>query len=333
MTPSLSPLRSQTPPSSLILLLALCSLLVGSLVARGQRLVTEHRGRNYHFRMTWQGIPRTWIVHLPEANTGRRALPVVFMFHGFGGTASWSLQATGWAEKADQEDFIAVFPEGSLPHADKPYDPITNCPSWNDGSGRFSSCWDNIDDVGFTLHILDDLQARYNVDRNRIYAVGFSNGASLAYRLGVEAPDRFAALGIVSASGIRVPTRPLTHPVSVIQIHGDADLMSPIAGGDIPQFGIIDRRVPVIDAARTWASLLHLPPAATESDPTPRMHLWQFGPNSAGDEVRYLQLSGVGHAYLRSRTIRSLGQPRHDQFDATDTIWDFLKTHPSPPTP
>ena len=320
--------RSYAPASRLILVLSLFALMPAFLGTLGPRWLTARRGHSIEFQLNWGGVPRLWIVHLPVRYDASRPLPVVFMFHGFNGTAEWSLRLTGWAEKADDQQFIAVFPEGSRPYPQQPMNPMTNSPSWNDGSGRFSSCWDNVDDVGLTLAILKDVSTRYPVDGSRVYAVGFSNGASMAYRLGIEASQQFAALGIISASGIRVPASPSARPGSLLAMHGDADSVSPIEGGDVPQFGIIDRRPAPIVAARTWASLLGLPPLARESEPGTGIHLWQFGPDQAGSEVQFYQLAGRSHTYPRSRTLLSLGRSHHDQFDATDVIWEFFKSHP-----
>ena len=297
----------------------------------GPRWLAARRGRSIAYEMNWGGMSRLWIVHLPMGFDASRPLPVIFMFHGFNGTAEWSWRLTGWSEKSDAENFIAVFPEGSRPFPLQPMNTMTNSPSWNDGSGRFSSCWDNVDDVGLTLAILKDVSARYPVDPSRVYAVGFSNGGSMVYRLGLEASQHFAALGIVSASGIRVPPTPPTRVGSLLAMHGDVDRVSPIQGGDVPQFGIIDRRSAAIVAARTWANLLGLPPVARESDPAPDLHLWQFGPDPSGSEVKFYQRAGGRHIYPRSRTLLSLGRSHHDQFDATDLIWEFFKSHPRKP--
>jgi polyhydroxybutyrate depolymerase len=328
VTSACSPSRSRIPASRLIVGLSFLSLLLGLLGTLGPRWLGAHRGRDMAFQLTWGGIPRLWIVHLPMGYDASRPLPVVFMFHGFNGTAEWSLRLTGWAEKSDAEQFIAVFPEGSRPYPQQPMNTMTNSPSWNDGSGRFSSCWANVDDVGLTLAILQDVAHRYPVDRSRVYAAGFSNGASMVYRLGIEASQHFAALGVVSASGIRVPATPSGCPPSLLAMHGDADTVSPIQGGDIPQFGIVDRRPAPIIAARTWANLLGLPAVARESEPAAGIRLWQFGPGQTGSEVQFYQLTGGGHTYSRSRTLLSLGRSHHDQFDATDVIWEYFKSHP-----
>lgn len=327
MRPACSRCRSCVPASRLIVGLSLLALLPGLLGTLGPGWLTNHRGHDFGFQVTWGGMPRMWIVHLPMGYDGSRPLPVVFMFHGFNGRAEWSLRWTGWAEKADAEGFIAVFPEGSRPFPQQPRNAMTNSPAWNDGSGRFSACWDNVDDVGLTVAILQDVAARYPVDRSRVYAVGFSNGASMAYRVGIEAAQHFAALGVISASGIRVPASPLARPGSLLAMHGDADSVSPIEGGDVPQFGIIDRRPAPIIAARTWASLLGLPPEAEESEPVAGIRRWQFGPDQAGGEVRFYQLAGRGHIYPRSRTLLSLSGAKRDEFDATDVIWEFFKSH------
>jgi polyhydroxybutyrate depolymerase len=61
------------------------------------------------------GREREALVYVPSGYDGRRSLPLVLMFHGASGTARTALQTTGWAEKAERDGFIAVFPEGTRP--------------------------------------------------------------------------------------------------------------------------------------------------------------------------------------------------------------------------
>lgn len=65
-------------------------------------------------------LNRRYIVHVPHAFDGKTSLPVVIMFHGGGGTARGAMRETGWAQKADKEGFLAVFPEATSPDPTKP---------------------------------------------------------------------------------------------------------------------------------------------------------------------------------------------------------------------
>ena len=125
------------------------------------------------------------------------------MFHGTSGTGEQFLRTSGWREEADRTGLIAVFPTALR------YRVIE--------SGRRVTKWhefalaDKItderppgypvdapmpaDDVGFVDEIMEDLDSRLPIDRHRVYASGFSNGANFAARLSVDRSTRLAAAG------------------------------------------------------------------------------------------------------------------------------------------
>jgi hypothetical protein len=75
--------------------------------------------------------------------------------------------------------------------------------------------------------LLEVLNA-YNIDSNRVYLTGFSNGGTAALEFGARGPQRFAAIsslmgaGIDSPSGVKLPMRNLLD-VPVLFLHGDND--------------------------------------------------------------------------------------------------------------
>jgi len=87
---------------------------------------------------------------------------------------------------ADREGFVAVYPNGTGRG--------TRALTWNAGGCCAYAERNNIDDVGFTKALLDDLTSRVHIDRTRVYATGISNGGMMAFRLAVEASDRIAAI-------------------------------------------------------------------------------------------------------------------------------------------
>ncbi len=52
----------------------------------------------------------------------------------------------------------------------------------------------NVDDVGFTRELLDDLAKVANVDGDRVFATGLSNGGIMAHYLASELSERIAAI-------------------------------------------------------------------------------------------------------------------------------------------
>ena len=73
------------------------------------------------------------------------------------------------------------------------------------------------------------LDQNYCIDRNRVFATGFSGGARMASQLACDASKIFAAVAPVS--GLRFPSPcPSTRAVPVAAFHGTADPVDPYAG-------------------------------------------------------------------------------------------------------
>jgi polyhydroxybutyrate depolymerase len=166
---------------------------------------------------------RTYLVHVPASYTGMKVVPLVLDFHGRGGSGSQEAGSSGWRQKADQEGFIAVFPDG-----------IDS--SWNVGNCCGQPFDQNIDDVGFARAIVAELREQACIDPGRVYATGLSNGAGLAHRIACEAADVFAAIAAASADLVTDPCMP-ARPISELSIRGTADTLVNYEGGNVGSTG------------------------------------------------------------------------------------------------
>lgn len=174
------------------------------------------------------GHPRNYLVYVPRGpqHDPDHERPVVLMFHGTGGDGRQFLNISGWREQAERHNLIAVFPTGLR------YDVLDGGPfrktKWHsfglaenvDLAVRPAGYPDDApwpaDDVAFTRAILDDVEDGLAINRRRIYASGFSNGAEFTARLAVELSDRLAAVGYAAGGlyGTHEPVRPI--PVAAI---------------------------------------------------------------------------------------------------------------------
>ncbi len=312
------------------------ALLLADAESGGQPKPDEQRlGPGDHALTLKVGdLERRYVVHVPKGYDGKKPVPVVIMFHGGGGTARNTMEQTGWTDKADQAGFLAVFPEGSAPDPTKPGNFRTNPQTWNDGSGRFHAGEKNIDDVAFTKALLDDLSARFHVDRRRLYVAGFSNGSSLAYRLGVELVERIAAIAPVASSGLRLKDPlELKRPVPMITIQGTADPRNPLEGGDLKNFGRSDPRPPIQVSVERWAKLLGCPPEPKVVRDKDGVKVQRYGPGKDDSEVLFYLIEGMGHAWpggAVSKLPESLVGKPTDKLKANDVIWEFFEKHPMP---
>jgi polyhydroxybutyrate depolymerase len=290
-----------------------------------------------------EGRKRAYIVHVPPQSRtlqparmpghddlSSRGLPLVFVFHGGGGTARLAILATGWSQKADEIGFFAVYPEALRPDPQRPPTFLRNPQFWNVGSGLGYAEREGVDDVAFVRALLDELSASLAIDARRVYATGFSNGAALTFRLGMELSDRFAAIGPVAGNLWRQEPKP-SRAVSMIYITGTADPMNPLDGSQIGSpWGPVLQPPPIEQTVRTWASWVGCPPEPGMLSDRDGVRHMRYGPGERGAEVDFYIIEGAGHAWPGGLPVlaeRLAGKPT-DKLNATGVIWEFFERHP-----
>lgn len=282
---------------------------------------------DHTFALTYQHRNRSYIVHVPRLSaSGPRA--VVLNFHGGGGHAANQQSYSRMDATADREGFLAVYPNGTGRFG-------TRLLTWNAGTCCGSAQKDNVDDVGFTRAVIEDLSRRTLVNRSRIYATGLSNGAMMAYRLAVEASDLVAAIAPVAGS--EVIGFDAAQPMPIMYIHSVDDPRALYQGGLGPSFPFTNVRVlhtPVEQVVSRWAAFNGCPHEA-RADPTvhgagktaaftaTRM---VYAPCKDGTEVVLWKLTGSGHVWPGGQVDylpRVLG-PGTDVIDANTEMWKFF---------
>ncbi len=180
---------------------------------------------DYDFSLVHEGMERVYIVHAPKRYHRQTKTPVVLALHGGGGSAASSVKFFDLNNKADQNGFLVVYPEGYA----KKFLGKTFA-AWNAGSCCGEAAQKNSDDVGFIKAVLEKVQTDFNVDPQRIYVTGMSNGAQMAHRLACELSETIAAIAPVGSQGSFANCRP-ARPVPVLHIHGTEDPCSLYNGG------------------------------------------------------------------------------------------------------
>ncbi|MFO0814970.1 MAG: prolyl oligopeptidase family serine peptidase [Gemmatales bacterium] len=142
---------------------------------------------------TWDvdGVKREALIFTP-AKKSEGKVPVIFDFHGHGGSARNAARAhhlhEAWPEA------IVVYMQG-LKTPGRLTDPEGKKTGWQAGPG------DQKDrDLHFFDAVLASMKKEYPVDENRIYATGHSNGGAFTYLLWARRGDIFAAFAPVAAS-------------------------------------------------------------------------------------------------------------------------------------
>ena len=172
------------------------------------------------------GETRDYIQHVPSGYDGSKEVPLVIVLHPHGSSAAGIEKTSGMSLMADKEDFIVVYPEGT-----------GNPRAWNAGFYPLNPT--SADDAAFMSALMDKLERDLRVDDKHIYVCGFSNGAFMTYRQGVELSERIAAIAVVEgtigakeANGSILMIPNPSRPIPLIAFHGKEDHAVPYNGGD-----------------------------------------------------------------------------------------------------
>jgi len=322
---------------NLALCLTIAILLAGVTGVTARAATTKPmtmRPGDHKFELPHQGHTRHYIVHVPPGYDGNTPAPVVIMFHGGGGKARGAMEETGWSAKADKENFLAVYPEGLARDPARHSSFVGNPQSWNDGSQRaiLAAAQKNIDDVGFISAMLDELGTKFRIDPRRLYATGFSNGASMTFRAGRALSARLAAIAPVAGSdwlAVPVPAQPL----SLLYLTGTADPLNPLAGGDITLGDKpAGKKPPVREFIHQWAQRLGCAPAPKTLRDRDGVKGVAYTGCQSHAEVVFYTVDGMGHFWpggMSHLPERVIGKPSN-AISATDVIWEFFRAHPKP---
>lgn len=167
-------------------------------------------------RLTVAGAERTYRVIAPDDVAAGERLPVVFALHGLGVDSATTARVADWRGAVAADRFVAVFPQG-----------LAN--SWNMGPCCPPANLVGTDDRSFLDDLVALVQDRPDVDSDRMYMTGFSNGALMVYAYTCQRPGVFAA--IAPMAGSNVSGCEPAEPISLLHQHGDADLVVPYNGG------------------------------------------------------------------------------------------------------
>jgi len=259
------------------------------------------------------GRTRSYFVHVPLGYDGQTPMALVFVLHGGGQSPESAERMSGMSEKADKENFLAVYPSGT--------GRVSTMPTWNSGACCTYAMQNHVDDVAFFRALIDELKQDYTVDPKRIFATGISNGGMMSYRLACELSDEIAAIAPVEGAQ-DLACRP-SSPVSVIVFHGTADHLVPFEGGSTPfQIGSKRSDTPVVDTVAFWVKQDGCVEGPNH-DETPELHTDKYAGCKGGTAVELYAIQG-GHHMWPGLRISGNSVP------ATDLIWSFFSQHPKP---
>ena len=268
--------------------------------------------------MFFDGQNRSFIVYVPSSYNASSQSPLLFNFHGGGGTSSDFINFTNDMRPiADTANFIAVYPQAAV-------DPTDGSNSWLHKTPTTHN------DINFIEAIIDTLSNDYNIDNDRVYACGYSEGGIFSYELGCRLNDRIAAFSSVSGSmlvdAFRVSYYNLgncspIHPTAVLLIPGTSD-SSPHSSYS----GLQPYYMSVNDITTYWANhnntdinptVTQIPNTNNSDGSTVEKRIWENGDNCVA--IQELKVINGDHDWP--------GSSGNMDIDASEEIWKFVSMY------
>jgi poly(3-hydroxybutyrate) depolymerase len=226
------------------------------------------------------GVARTYIVHAPS---GLSNPPLVFNIHGYNMDAASEQSYTKMDQIADREKFIVVYPNA------------------------INKSWDlsGANDFAFILAIIDTVDKKNHINKDRIYSCGFSQGGFMSFQLACRYSDIFAA--IAPTSGTLNGTCTIKRPLSMRLTFGTEDVATPA------QF---------MASVTTWLNLCNCPKTPVVTRPYPSSNSnsvvtrLYYGPCDQGTEVIADSIRTGQHEWPMNTS---------DRINNSEETWSFLK--------
>ncbi|MCH2021833.1 MAG: T9SS type A sorting domain-containing protein [Saprospiraceae bacterium] len=258
------------------------------------------------------GIQRDYILYIPANYTPTVSYPLLINYHGRTSTAHSQMWFADFRPIADTAGFIIVHPQGALD--------TNNITHFNVGFGG-----SNVDDLGFSESLIDTISNDYNINQNKIYCTGMSNGGYMSYHMACRLNHKIAAIASVtgSMSNYTINNCFLDHPTPVLQIHGTNDLTVPYNGSNfsqpidsVIQFWVSQNNCNTIPSTSTF------PDIVTSDGSTVDYFVYNNG--NCNSNVELMKVVGGAHNWPGS-PFGSAGT--NYDINACKEIWDFLSKY------
>jgi len=256
-------------------------------------------------------VYRKYRLYIPSNYTGVNSVPLIINLHGYTSNAIQQQIYTNFMPIADTAGFLMVYPQGVN-------DP-NGYPFWNAGIGSVSY----VNDTLFLNQLIDSLSVLYNIDLNKVFMTGLSNGGFMSHYMACFCNRKITA--IASVAGTFFSFWPACNPgkiVPVMHIHGTSDLSVPYNGNST--------MLPVDSVVKTWVQLNGCNPVASystvpdinTSDGSTVEHYSYFKNGYSKPIVELFKINNGGHTWPGSSII--IG-PTNQDIKASVEIWRFFR--------
>jgi polyhydroxybutyrate depolymerase len=259
---------------------------------------------------------RPYTLHVPAGYDASKPTPLVFMFHGYGASGDIEEAYMQIAGASDAHTFLYAYADGTLDQTASRFWNATNacCDLYDSG----------VDDVQYFDAMLDDVEAKYNVDRKRVFVIGHSNGGFMSHRLACDRTSAVAAIvSLAGAQWLDLSRCTPSGEVSVAEVHGNADTTIIYDGGSTSEGTYPGAPTTVTDWGSRNGCTGGLVATGQTLDidsqlPGNETVVQAFQGCPAGVDVQLWTIQGGMH-------IPALSAPGWGEL-----VWGFLSAHPKP---
>jgi polyhydroxybutyrate depolymerase len=269
-------------------------------------------------------LPRTHTLYVPPTIDYSLDLPLVLLLHGRFANAPSQAYASAFNRIAKRDNVIALYP-----------DAINT--EWTYGSGLPQYEVQAHDDDTFLDMLIDNLDTKLPIDRERMYVTGLSNGGLMTQRLACTRADTYAAFAAVAATApLGVTTLCDNTPaIPMLIMMGTADTIMPWQGATATdQSGRpIYVTAPMDNTGAFWANHngcegQYEPTNIPSDDPDSEVQVWRTSDCVSDTEVVIYAVIGGGHVWhgVRDFEDAQLGEVNMD-INASEEIWTFFQQY------
>jgi polyhydroxybutyrate depolymerase len=258
---------------------------------------------------------RPFELNVPANYDDSTPTPLVVVLHGLGGNGEQIVSYWGLEAAAERHGFLLAYPEGTRDSFGRKH--------WYGTDACCTTDFNLPDDVRYLSVVLDDIEARFNVDGRQVFFVGHSNGGFMSHRMACDRSSRVAAIVLLAGTSWKDPDHcKALEPVHVLQVHGDLDRGILFDGG-IRQ-GVAYPSA--IDTVSDWATINGCTGSFVDISPNldidtsiadSETRVQNFADCPPGGEAELWTILGGGHA------------PYFDD-NWVDLMWGFLSSHQKP---
>lgn len=263
-----------------------------------------------------EALPRSFRLYVPPTYDPDEAIPLVLALHGRPDTGVGFSVITQLHLTAARENFLVLYPDG------------INL-GWQYTNGIPGFVESDVDDIQFVEDLIVDLSQDINIDMNRVYVTGFSNGGFFTERLACSSYDFFAAYAVVGATAILNMDTVCdeANDIPMMFMHGTNDVSIPWEGHPRAHMGVIESLffwVDYNDCNFTPREPELIPPA--EEEPETFVMKVVYEDCAFGGELWFYGIQNGGHNWAGVPGVigDEIAGLVNTDIHASDVVWEYM---------